>query len=936
MSTMAESTPSSSLEGNELNEMSERAQPVRVTFDDVSTAQSRIQDSVPQTPCEYSKISDALGMKVYFKKDYLLPTGSFKERGARNALEMLSDDQKRKGVIAASDGNHAFALSYHGQQLGIPVTVVMPMNAPINKIASCKEYGATVHELGTDLIESENIALKIAATKELQYINRCDDPSIIAGAGTMGLEIMQQIKDADAVIIPVGGGGLIAGVAVAVKELRPETLVIGVKSERCASFTAAMNGEPLKIGVNQAMTLAPGLCVSKVGINAFHTAEPLIDRMITVHEDYIALAVLRLLEEDKITIEGAGAVGLAVCLTEQVPELKEKKVVIALCGRNIDSIVLGRCLDRGLAADGRLVRFVVTVSDRPGAIAGVTQLVANVGADVKDIFYERAWLFSSVFSVQIKIVARVRDRNHGKKLKEALILDYSDEAVIWPSFDNDKNDDDVDIDAKPSRKRPNNCNIVDSEKTECLVFGLDKEDNELDNLAKLSRKRPKLQSQEWKFIGESAKHKEMFSKMTEFWSNPGEFGKVVGDVRVIFLNEFCLGRGSDGSRVFLGLKKDGYGKAVKRIFRDNCIDFAHKEKAILSKFNAKQSKYVVNYYSLEEDTETEYVYLILDLCEDSLKNFVKSSTLQDLKKALPKILKNILKGLADLHSGQEAILHRDLKPSNVLLDSQGNFLIADFGISEILKNETNTYESKANRGTEYWIAPESYCEVEDSIDKGRYKKESDVYNAGLVAYYVATKGKHPFGTKRHRLDNMLIGNPVGLDEIKDETLKDLLSWMLNLKPEDRPSAREALKHPFLMSDDEKFDLLCKVGNQLPTTTNHTQSSVAKQLKSQTLNWKSKLGRDVYDFLRTDEVHGKMHKYRSSWTQCLRLIRNIGQHWNERSKQRPQPELFYKIGNHKKYILETFSNLPVRVHVAVRSNDELKNCPEIKKILRYSS
>ncbi|XP_046855515.1 uncharacterized protein LOC124448598 isoform X2 [Xenia sp. Carnegie-2017] len=915
MSTMAESTSSSSSEGNELNEMSEQAQPVLVTFDDVSTAQSRIQDSVPQTPCEYSKMSDALGMEVYFKKDYLLPTGSFKERGVRNALETLFDDQKRKGVIAASDGNHAFALSYHGQQLGIPVTVVMPKNTPINKIASCKKYGATVHELGTNLIESENFALEMAATKELQYINGCDDPSIIAGAGTMGLEIMQQVNDVDAVIIPVGGGGLIAGVAVAVKELSPKTLVIGVESEQCASFTEAKNkGELVKIDANKEITLADGLCVSKVGINAFHTAKPHIDRMITVHEDYIALAVLRLLEEEKVTIEGAGAVGLAVCLTEQVPELKEKKVVIALCGRNIDSIVLGRCLDRGLAADGRLVRFVVTVSDRPGAIADVTQLVASVGADVKDIFYERAWLFSSVFSVQVKIVARVRDRNHGKKLKEALISDYSDEAVIWPSFDNgsgdresslyqsDKDDNDVDIADKLSGERPK------------------KNDNEVHFTAELSRKRPKSQSQEWKYIGESAKHKKMFSKMTQFWPN-GEFCKIVGDVRVIFSNEFCIGKGSDGSRVFLGLKLDGYGKAVKRIFRDNCIDSAHQEKEILSKFNAKQSKYVVNYYSLDEGTGTEYVYLILDLCEDSLKNFVKSSTLQDLKKALPEIVKNILKGLADLHSGQEAILHRDLKPSNVLLDSKGNFLIADFGISQILKNETNTYESKANKGTEYWIAPESYCEVEDSIDKGRYKKESDVYNAGLVAYYVATKGKHPFGTKRHRLDNMLNGDPVGFKELKDESLKDLLSWMLNLKPEDRPSANMALKHPFLMSDDEKFDLLCNVGNELPTTTNHTQSSVAKQLDSENSEWKSKIDREVYDFLRKDKVHGKIYNYGPLLTECLRLIRNIGQHWYDRP--RPRPQTFYKIGDHKAFFIKKFPNLPVWVHAAVRSNEEFK-------------
>ncbi|XP_046861016.1 serine/threonine-protein kinase/endoribonuclease IRE1-like [Xenia sp. Carnegie-2017] len=172
--------------------------------------------------------------------------------------------------------------------------------------------------------------------------------------------------------------------------------------------------------------------------------------------------------------------------------------------------------------------------------------------------------------------------------------------------------------------------------------------------------------------------------------------------------------------------------------------------------------------------------------------------------------------------GPNPILHRDLKPSNIFRDSQGKFLIADFGISRLLKNGLRTYESRANRGTEYWIAPESYCEDEDSVDKGRYKKESDVMNAGMVAYYVATKGKHRFRTKRHILDNMLNGNPAGLDQIKDEALKDLLFWMLNLRSEERPSANESLKHPFLMSDDEKFDFLCKVGNQQPIKTSETE------------------------------------------------------------------------------------------------------------------
>ncbi|XP_046855954.1 serine/threonine-protein kinase/endoribonuclease IRE2-like [Xenia sp. Carnegie-2017] len=305
---------------------------------------------------------------------------------------------------------------------------------------------------------------------------------------------------------------------------------------------------------------------------------------------------------------------------------------------------------------------------------------------------------------------------------------------------------------------------------------------------------------------------------------------------------------------------------------------AQQEKKILNGFNAKKSRYVVNYSYLEEDTGTEYVYLILDLCEESLESFVKFSTLPDLEKALPEILTQILKGLADLHSGPNPILHRDLKPSNVLRDSQGKFLIADFGISRLLKNGLRTYESRANRGTEYWIAPESYCEDEDTVDKGRYKKE-------MLAYYVATKGKHRFGTKRHILDNMLNGNPVGLDQIKDEALKDLLFWMLNLRPEDRPSANESLKHPFLMSDDEKFDFLCKVGT-----------------------WKPTANKDERDRVK-----------------C--------QHWYDRP--RPRPQTFYKIGDHKAFFIKKFPNLPVWVHAAVRSNEEFKNNTELKYFFNES-
>ncbi|XP_046855920.1 probable serine/threonine-protein kinase ireA [Xenia sp. Carnegie-2017] len=236
-----------------------------------------------------------------------------------------------------------------------------------------------------------------------------------------------------------------------------------------------------------------------------------------------------------------------------------------------------------------------------------------------------------------------------------------------------------------------------------------------------------------------------------------------------------------------------------------------------------------------------------------------------------------------------------------------------------------------NRGTEFWIAPESIhnedsniARIED-LHEARYKKESDVYNAGMVAYYVATKGEHPFGTKPHRLIDMLNGEPVGLDGIKDETFKDLLSWMLKLQPEERPSANEALKHPFLMSDDEKFHFLCKNGDLHSIKTNDPQSSFVQQFSIETSNWKSQMDNDVYEYL----VNGR--EYKSSWAECLRFIGNIDQHWNDLPRPLPQPEPFYKIGDYKAYFLRTFPNLLVRLHAAVRSNEEWKENPELKEL-----
>ncbi|XP_063219212.1 L-threonine ammonia-lyase isoform X2 [Bacillus rossius redtenbacheri] len=398
--------------------------PQKLQFSDITSAAFKIKTGVMVTPCMKSHLSQLTGMKVFLKKDFMQYTGSFKERGARYALLMLAEGKRAHGVISASLGNHALALCYHGHDLGIPVTVVMPIVAPIMKIQACRQYGATVVVQGNDMGEAKRLALKLSAERGLTYINGYDHPHIMAGQGTMGLEIVEQVADIDAVVVPVGGGGLIAGVALAVKTLFPNTKIIGVESEKCPSFSAAIKaGMPVDTGIKS--TLADGLAVPFVGYNAFATAAPLIDKMVVVKEEWIAVAILRLVELEKCVVEGAGAAGLAAILAGHLDEMKGKRVVLPLCGGNIDTTILGRCLERGLAVDGRLLKFTVTVSDRPGGISELCKLVASLGVSIKDIIHERAWIQSDIFSVKVKVVCETRDMIHAAELKQKLNAHYS-------------------------------------------------------------------------------------------------------------------------------------------------------------------------------------------------------------------------------------------------------------------------------------------------------------------------------------------------------------------------------------------------------------------------------------------------------------------------------------------------------------------------------
>jgi threonine dehydratase len=305
-------------------------------------------------------------------------------------LCFAAKEEKDRGVIAASAGNHALALAYHGQELGIPVTVVMPKIAPITKIQNCRELNARVMIHGQHIGEARDFANALGIKEGLTYINGFDHPNVIAGAGTLGVEIIEQVPHVDAVVIPVGGAGLIAGCALAIKTLKPDVKVIGAEPETVPSLTAAMEaGFP--VTVNGGPTLADGLLVPRVGTNAFALCQKYVDKVVLVKEKSIALAMLRLVEMEKAVVEGGGATGLAAMLQGLLPELEGKTVVIPLCGGNVDTPVLGRVIERGLAADARLIRFDAVVSDRPGGISALTKVRLGIASHCISYIYCLFW-----------------------------------------------------------------------------------------------------------------------------------------------------------------------------------------------------------------------------------------------------------------------------------------------------------------------------------------------------------------------------------------------------------------------------------------------------------------------------------------------------------------------------------------------------------------
>lgn len=399
--------------------MSKESAPA-IALADIVAARARIADAVKVTQCAESiPLSELTGARIFCKQEFLQRTGSFKERGARNALAQLPKDQAQRGVITASAGNHGLGLSWHGRLLNIPVTVVMPRFAPLVKVVRCREFGATVILHGDSFDAAREEAGRLAQERQLTFVHAFENADVIAGQGTLGFEILEQAPELDAVVIPVGGGGMLAGVATVLHALKPDVQVIGVEPANAASFAAARQAsKPVRVPTRY--TLADGLAVAEAGKLALDLAASCVHKLIQVQEEDIALAMLRLAELEKCIIEGSGAAGLAAMLAGALPELAGKNVVLLLTGGNIDPLAHARVIERGLAADGRIYRFHVLISDRPGGLAQLSKVLADAGANVTEIVHNRTFGGPDLSRVHVLCTIETRDRAHITEVQQAL------------------------------------------------------------------------------------------------------------------------------------------------------------------------------------------------------------------------------------------------------------------------------------------------------------------------------------------------------------------------------------------------------------------------------------------------------------------------------------------------------------------------------------
>jgi threonine dehydratase len=386
-----------------------------VTLADVQAARSRIRESIRVTPAAYSEnLSRETDNTILLKLENLHVTGSYKERGALNGMLCMSDEQRAHGVIAASAGNHAQGVAYHAGRLGVRATIVMPLYTPLVKVSATQGWGADVVLHGENFDEALAEARRLAQENGATFLHAFNDPTVIAGQGTVGLELLDQIPDLEAVVVPVGGGGLIGGLSCAIKETRPSVRVIGVEPAALPSMAAALAAhEP--VTVLAAPTVADGVAVRRVGDLTLALAEKYVDEMVTVDDEEIAMAILRLLEKQKTLAEGAGAVGVAALLQKRT-SLHGKRTAVVITGGNIDVTLLAHIIERGLVKDGRLVRLRITLSDHPGGLERLTAAIAKERANIVQVIHDRTYFGVHLGEAKIDVTMETRGAGHADEL----------------------------------------------------------------------------------------------------------------------------------------------------------------------------------------------------------------------------------------------------------------------------------------------------------------------------------------------------------------------------------------------------------------------------------------------------------------------------------------------------------------------------------------
>ena len=384
-----------------------------VSLQDIQAAREVLKGHVANSPCMYSRtLSEITGAQVYLKFENLQFTASFKERGALNKLVSLSAEQKKNGVIAASAGNHAQGVSYHATRLGIPSTIVMPKFTPNVKVEMTQRHGAEVLLFGENFDDAKAHALQLSSETKLTFVHPYDDEKVIAGQGTIALEMLETFPQLDMLCIAIGGGGLISGMATAAKAIKPDIDIVGVEMVRFPSMAALINGTTASFGQS---TIAEGIAVKEPGKLTRDIVAKLVSDIVLVDEGDIEEAIVMLLEIEKTVVEGAGAAPLAA-LMRHGARFAGKHVGLVLCGGNIDPLVLAGIIQRGMVRSGRLTRLKVELRDLPGALARITSVIADANANIEEVHHQRAFTNLPVQTAEVEFVLKTRNYSHVEQI----------------------------------------------------------------------------------------------------------------------------------------------------------------------------------------------------------------------------------------------------------------------------------------------------------------------------------------------------------------------------------------------------------------------------------------------------------------------------------------------------------------------------------------